>query len=129
MKATLTPFGYDFNDLQVHSLTLPTQDRASMVAIEPEHRPLYVAAMKRLVKPNFRYLIVAVEYDTSKVSGPPHSLSKAQLEQHYAGWSIDFLGNVESSMFKEQPDQPSLGEKFIKAGTKLEQLVYMLRNK
>ncbi|KAI1289342.1 Thiopurine S-methyltransferase [Halotydeus destructor] len=71
-------------------------DRASMVALRPEDRDVYIETIKRLVKNTFKYLLVTVEYDDSKVAGPPpFSIPPDKVQQLCQGWAtmeqLDFV--------------------------------------
>ena len=58
-------------------------DRASLVAILPEHRTIYAETMKRLLKKDFRYLLSVIEYDPSRREGPPHSITQDDVEDTF----------------------------------------------
>jgi thiopurine S-methyltransferase len=59
-------------------------DRAALVALEPQVRPRYVAHLLDLLEPSSRGLILTLEYDESKVSPPPHSVSEDELRRSYS---------------------------------------------
>lgn len=101
-------------------------DRASIVAILPEHRQFYVASIKRLVKPEFKCLLITTEYDQSKVDGPPFSVTLDDILRLYGDWTT--INRVES---KDLPPDTNeyINEKFILANAKLSEGVYMIKNK
>ena len=46
-------------------------DRASLVAIPEELRPDFVHGLTDLMSPGSKLLLICVDYDPSKMSGPP----------------------------------------------------------
>lgn len=55
-------------------------DRASIVAIEPFNRNSYVEQLLRIIDDDIPMLTIVLDYDQSKLQGPPFSLSVAELE-------------------------------------------------
>ena len=85
-------------------------DRASIVAILPEHRPLYAATMQRLLKKSFRYLMNTVEYDQNLMMGPPFSVPKSSIDSVFASFcrivSLERSGDNTSGHQVSIKDQP-----------------------
>lgn len=74
-------------------------DRASLIALPPTMRPEYIEKLSELVQaaPN---LLVTLEYDQSKMGGPPFSVSEDEIKSLYQARyrvkpliSQDVLGN------------------------------------
>jgi thiopurine S-methyltransferase len=59
-------------------------DRAAIVAIEPENRPLYTRHMLDIIAPGTAMLMILLEYDQDVVSGPPFSVTQAEVQDYYA---------------------------------------------
>ncbi len=71
----------DLFDLDAASLG-PIQgvfDRASLVALPPVLRRRYAAQMAALSPPGTRTLLVSMEYDQSRMPGPPHSVEEPEV--------------------------------------------------
>ena len=58
-------------------------DRGSLVALPPAMRPSYVDHLLRVLDDGVRILLLAVEYDQSLVSGPPHSVPESEVRSLY----------------------------------------------
>lgn len=56
-------------------------DRAALIALPPETRPRYAAKMIEILPGEARILLITVEYDASKMNGPPHSVPPAEVER------------------------------------------------
>ena len=68
-------------------------DRAALVALPPEMRRRYVEHMTALTTEGTKTLLMTVEYPQHQVSGPPHSVSVADVERLYGdSHSIQLLG-------------------------------------
>jgi len=59
-------------------------DRASLIALPPDTRKRYAQHMKAILPQDISILLITVEYDQSKMSGPPHSVPDAEVEALYA---------------------------------------------
>ena len=55
-------------------------DRASLIALPPELRRRYAEKMAELLQPGTRTLLLTLEYDQSKMNGPPHSVPPDEVE-------------------------------------------------
>jgi thiopurine S-methyltransferase len=49
-------------------------DRASLVAMPPEMRPVYAEHLKSRLTPESRILLITLDYDQAEMSGPPFSV-------------------------------------------------------
>jgi thiopurine S-methyltransferase len=91
----------DFFDLTPESLgpIAGIFDRASLVALPPAMRQRYVAQLARLSEPGTQTLLVTLEYDASRMAGPPHSVDAAEITALYGTTHL-----VESLERNEQLD-------------------------
>ncbi|XP_033644660.1 thiopurine S-methyltransferase-like isoform X2 [Asterias rubens] len=72
-------------------------DRASLVALLREDIQRYADLMLSLLKPTGRYLLSTLEYDQSKMSGPPHSTPADVVEKLFADkMDIKLLDEVDA---------------------------------
>lgn len=70
-------------------------DRASLIALPPEMRKAYVAHILELVDPGTSILLVTMEYDQSKMAGPPFSVHESEVRTLYNGASsIEVINQV-----------------------------------
>ena len=60
-------------------------DRAALVALPPNLRPLYIQHTKSLLKPDARQLLLTLEYDKSKSLGPPFSVLPDEVKSYWPG--------------------------------------------
>ena len=58
-------------------------DRASLVALPPQVRAVYVQHTKSLLKPAAALLLLTLEYDQSKATGPPYSVMSDELKNYW----------------------------------------------
>lgn len=66
-------------------------DRAALVALPKEIRVQYTAHLRALADEGALLLQNAFEYDQSKMSGPPFSVSDEEIRRHFEGCQIDLL--------------------------------------
>ena len=74
---------FDLN-LEVEDSFQAIFDRASLVAIPEELRPDYVQGLTDLMISGSRLLLICVDYDPSKMSGPPYSVSQNEVENLFS---------------------------------------------
>ena len=74
---------FDLN-LEVEDSFQAVFDRASLVAIPEELRPDYVQGLTDLMISGSRLLLICVDYDPSKMSGPPYSVSQNEVENLFS---------------------------------------------
>lgn len=60
-------------------------DRAALIALPPTMRPHYADHVQRIVPDGSRMLLLTLEYDQSRIEGPPHSVSEAEVRELYGG--------------------------------------------
>lgn len=58
-------------------------DRASLVALPPHMREDYARVIKQSLKPGGKCLLIAYEYDQSKMDGPPFSIPTDEIRGLY----------------------------------------------
>jgi thiopurine S-methyltransferase len=67
-------------------------DRASLVALPPPMRRSYAAKLAELSPPGTRTLLVTMEYDQSRMAGPPHSVPESEVQELFgATHDIEWL--------------------------------------
>lgn len=67
-------------------------DRGALVALPPAMRARYAAQLTALSPPGTRTLLVTMEYDQSKMKGPPHSVPESEVQALYgADHAIELL--------------------------------------
>lgn len=59
-------------------------DRAALIALPEAMRQDYVAHLKSILPQTQPQLLIAMEYDSTRLSGPPFSVSQSEIEQLYA---------------------------------------------
>lgn len=59
-------------------------DRAALVALPPELRPRYASHTRALLSPDTSAIVVTLEYDQSKLSGPPFAVREAEVREIYS---------------------------------------------
>lgn len=74
----------DFFNLSTHILGKvdAVYDRASLIALPPAMRQDYASRLMRLT-PSASKLLITLEYDQSKMDGPPFSVSQREVEALY----------------------------------------------
>jgi thiopurine S-methyltransferase len=77
-------------------------DRAALVAIEPRRRADYAKRLLELLRPGGRILLVGLEYDESKMAGPPFNVPRAEVTRLFgAACAIEPLGT--SDVMQSEP--------------------------
>ncbi len=56
-------------------------DRGALVALPPELRMRYAEHLARVLPTPMTILMITIEYDQSKMKGPPHSVSQREVEK------------------------------------------------
>jgi thiopurine S-methyltransferase len=75
-------------------------DRAALVALPPEMRVQYVAHLRKILPKGTSYLMITMQYDQSRVQGPPFSVSEAEVRQLFAG--VESIEKVEEVHFEHK---------------------------
>jgi thiopurine S-methyltransferase len=99
----------DFFDLRPQDLAGvgAVYDRASLIALPPETRPRYAAHLERLLPARVPRLLVTLEYDQSRMAGPPFSVPAEEVAALFgAEHRIDPVAELdcldESPRFRER---------------------------
>ena len=72
--------------------TAAVYDRASLIALPPDVQPAYARKLAELTSPGARVLLVAVEYDQAKMSGPPFSTPAERISDIFSpNFAVDLL--------------------------------------
>lgn len=87
-------------------------DRASMVALPYNIRVKYVEYLKSLLAPNGKILLINIEYDQTKMDGPPFSVTEQEIKEHYSEFDVEVIDLI-------LWDKESMREKFKEKGLKL----------
>ncbi len=76
----------DFFELAASDLSKvgAVYDRAALIALPPEMRARYAAKMAELVSVGTPIVLLTIEYNQSKMSGPPHSVPPAEVESLFS---------------------------------------------
>jgi len=73
-------------------------DVQSLVSINPRDRKQYVRAVRSLLKDDFRYLLVTIEYEPFAHLGRPHSISYNAVKELFGSFSnIKFIAQLPAS--------------------------------
>jgi thiopurine S-methyltransferase len=111
----------DFFDLNRDDLAgiKAVYDRASMVALPPEMRVLYVRHLVSILPPATKILLVTFDYPQHEMPGPPFALSAAEVDLLYREYAdIRLLAKVD--VLAQNP-------RFQKRGlTRLQESIYLL---
>ena len=79
-------------------------DRASLVAISPDRREEFVDVLRRVMSPGGRILLNVLNSDKGERSGPPFSVSEAEVRQLFVGCRLQLLERKDiSAMFAADP--------------------------
>ncbi len=63
-------------------------DRAALIALPPPMRERYVAHLRTILPAGWRMLLVTLEYDQSKMDGPPFSVSADEVQRLFHGCAV-----------------------------------------
>jgi thiopurine S-methyltransferase len=74
---------FDLGPAEVAS-TRACYDRGSIVALPPELRVRYAEHLTKILPREMTILLLIVEYDQSKMSGPPHSVPPEEIERLFS---------------------------------------------
>ncbi|MBK5939314.1 thiopurine S-methyltransferase [Halochromatium roseum] len=71
----------DFFDLRPQQVAgiAAVYDRASLIALPPDMRPRYVRHLATLLPPGVRSLLITLEYDQSRMKGPPFAVDEPEV--------------------------------------------------
>ena len=95
----LTILQDDFFKLTAHQLldVVGVFDRAALVALPIKLRQKYVQHLKNILSKKASILLIAFEYDQSKMEGPPFAVHEAEIHELYGdSYEIKLLLNQEA---------------------------------
>ncbi len=79
-------------------------DRASLIALPPSMRQRYADAVMEKLPPAARVALVTVEYDQSKMTGPPFAVAEDEVTRLYSPhFNIDKLCEVDMTGAELEP--------------------------
>lgn len=86
-------------------------DRAALIALPPEMRARYVEHMLGIVPVGCRILLITLEYDQARVSGPPHAVLRDEVEGLFRPrCDIDYVDSILTSELPPKFQQGGVGE-------------------
>ena len=97
-------------------------DRAALIALPVAMRKRYVKQVYGQLSPDYRGLLITLDYDQSQMDGPPFSVGDDEVQAIYAGHSDAVLIDRRDILEKE----PKFKERGL---AKLDTLVYRLQRK
>ncbi len=95
----LTILQDDFFKLTAHQLldVVGVFDRAALVALPIKLRQKYAQHLKNILSEKAKILLIAFEYDQSKMEGPPFAVHEAEIHELYGNsYEIKLLLNQEA---------------------------------
>lgn len=97
-------------------------DRAALIALPPEMRPAYAARLSALLTPRVPSLLITLDYDQSRMQGPPFAVSADEVQALFApAFDIESVADVD--ILEESP-------RFAERGLdRLREHVYRLRRR
>ncbi len=66
-------------------------DRAAIIALPPDLRPAYVRHLRGLLAPAAVGVVITLQYDQTRMDGPPFAVGEAELRAHFAGAQVELL--------------------------------------
>lgn len=66
-------------------------DRGALIALPPELRPRYAAALRALLPAGAPAIVITVEYDQAAMTGPPFAVLEPELRALYEDARVEFL--------------------------------------
>ena len=87
-------------------------DRAALIALPPEMRPAYASHLASLMEPKTDGLLIALEYDSSEMHGPPFPVSEAEVPRLFSGYGCRKL--LEFDCLDQEPRFKARGVTWMK---------------
>ncbi len=84
-------------------------DRAALIALPEDLRRRYVAHLRALLPARARVLLLTLEYDQTKMAGPPFSVLEPEVRSLYDGAEIEQLSDGPGPLLR--PDAPPAHER------------------
>jgi hypothetical protein len=94
-------------------------DRGAFGTITEDEQDLYISTMRRLLSPDFRYLLLVTEYDMTKFRGVPFSQPEDKV-RHFYSWGQ--IQKVRSWI----PDHLKLYQNHMKAPLQVKETTYFV---
>jgi len=94
-------------------------DRAALIALPPTMRPGYARQLRSLMAPHGCSLLISLEYDTSKMDGPPFSVPESEVKTLFSDFQSEKLH--EYDCLDDEPRFKDRGVRWMK------EVVYRLR--
>ncbi len=114
----------DFFELTANDLkdVVAVYDRAALIALPPEMRARYAAALARILPSEAIIFLIAIDYPEGEITGPPFSVSPDEVRHLYGdAFEIEVL---------ESRDGLADSDNLKKRGvTRLEETAYLLRRR
>ena len=66
-------------------------DRASLIALPPHLRSKYKKIIQNITNPRTRLLIITIEYDQNRVSGPPFSVPADEVKNTFPSHNLQLI--------------------------------------
>lgn len=107
---------FEFSDEPFDAL----YDRGSLVALPADQRPLYVSHTKTLLKTDAKQLLITLEYDQGKASGPPYAVLANEVTRYWEDLlRVDSYDDIDNAPPKfQQAGLHELIEAVWKTGTR-----------
>lgn len=71
-------------------------DRASLIALPPAMRPRYAAHLASLLAADVRSLLITLDYDSTRMSGPPFAVADEEVRALFAsGFALERLASFD----------------------------------
>jgi thiopurine S-methyltransferase len=87
-------------------------DRAALIALPSDLRPLYAKRMRSFLADRGRMLLIALEYDRGAMDGPPFTVTENEIRALFEGLRIDKL--LEYDCLENEPHFKQRGLKWLK---------------
>lgn len=82
---------YTLDDEMIVGRVDSVWDRGAFGTITEAEQEMYIATMRKLLAPDFRYLLLVTEYDQSKWNGVPFSQPEDKVRNYYNWANIEKL--------------------------------------
>jgi thiopurine S-methyltransferase len=66
-------------------------DRAALIALPPDTRKIYAERLKSFLKPGGRVFLITIEYDQTRMDGPPFSVPESEVRSLFADVRVEKL--------------------------------------
>jgi len=88
------------SDPELFSQCQSIYDRAALIALPEYLRERYVEHLRRLL-PQAKMLLITLDYDQSKMSGPPYSVEPSEIEKLFSFATVEVLKR--SDIIEDEP--------------------------